>query len=138
MPATFQQANTEILTVFKTAWDTTGWVAIYENVAGEIPDSEPWARVAVRHVTGQQATLTDRTGLTRYDREGTIAVQIFVPTGEGLTRSYQLSKIVADAYEGQATPSNVWFRDVRINEIGPDGSWFQTNVLIDFMYDEQK
>lgn len=139
MTATFQVAKDEILGVFKTAWDTTGHIALYENVAGAVPPTvAPWARVSLRHLSGRQASLAGGSGKRRYDRDGLITVQIFVPSGEGLLEAYNLAKIVADAFEGAATASQVWFRDVRINEVGPDGSWFQVNVVAGFTYDEIK
>lgn len=139
MTATFAVANDEILTLFKTAWDAIGHDAIYENVAGDPPTTAaPWARVTVRHFPGGQASLSDDAGAKRWTRNGLITVQIFVPTGEGKAEAYALAKVVADAYEGKRTPSNVWFRNVRPNEIGPDGAWFQLNVLAEFTYDEVK
>lgn len=140
MTATFDTANNEILDTFKAAWDTTGHVALYENVKGDKPsgNSDPWARVTVRHSFGEQATLANAGGQRRWNREGIITVQVFIPLGEGLSEGYALAKIVADAFEGAATPSAVWFRNVRVNEVGPDGEWFQINVLADFTYDEIK
>jgi hypothetical protein len=67
-----------------------------------------------------------------------LAVQIFTPSGEGLSEAYNLGKILMDAFEGYATPSQVWFRNARTNEVGPSDSWYQTNFLVDFTYDEMK
>ena len=54
-----------------------------------------------------------------------------------MTLSDQLATIVKDAFEGVATsPGRVLFRNVRYNEVGQDGQWFQQNVLADFEYDE--
>ncbi len=141
MSATFDEAQDEILTVFKDAWDPTGWIALYENVAGDPPSTAtpvPWARVVLRNVTGQQGSLSGALGTQRWDREGNVIIQVFVPAGEGLSRSKNLVKIVVDAFEGVATPLNVRFRNVRTNEIGESGEWFQVNVIADFLFDEIK
>ena len=140
MTATYNQAVDDILDVFKTAWDTTTWKALYPNVGGSLPDDEtdPWARVTLQHTDGGQASLTGGLGTTRWGRTGILTVQIFVPTGEGLSEARSLAKIVTDGFEGTSTTNGVWFRNARINEVGPDGDWFQTNVLIDFIYDEVK
>lgn len=139
MSATFAEANDSILKLFKDAWDLTTWSVDYENVSGELPTgTDPWARVTLRHFGGRNSSLAGALGTQRFDRSGTLAVQIFVPTGEGLSEAFALAKIVADAYEGQSTTNGVWFRNVRVNEIGPDGDWFQVNVLVDFTYDEIK
>lgn len=40
---TFEQANDEILALFKTAWDTTDYKVSYTNVTPSFPDDpEPW------------------------------------------------------------------------------------------------
>ena len=142
MTATFEQAYDEVLTTFKTAWDVPGHPVDYPNVTPTLTvppagDSSPWARVTI---TGLPPSARSLTGLStaRYTRNGLLIVQIFVPLGEGLAEAYNLSKIVADAFEGVHTPRQVWFRNVRVQEIGPDGEWFQTNVLVDFTYDEVK
>ncbi len=139
MSATYAEAVDVILGLFKTVWDTSGHIALYENVAGDIPTAvAPWARVTLRNVDGRQGSLAGALGVQRFDRDGLLTVQIFVPAGEGLSEAHTLSKIVADAYEGVAGDNGIWFRNVRVNEIGPDGDWFQTNVLVDFTYDEIK
>ncbi len=139
MTATFEEANNEILDVFQAAWGPTGNTAVFDNKKGEKPAATAsWARVTVRHTGGNQASLANVGGQRRWSRDGIITVQVFVPAGEGLSGAYALAKIVADAYEGTATPSAVWFRNVRVNEIGESGHWFQVNVLAEFTYDEVK
>lgn len=140
MTASYGTAVDDILTVFKTAWDTTGYVALYENIGGTLPsgNSDPWARLTVRHNAGNLVSLTGGLSTQRYVREGTLFVQIFVPSGESLSEAYSLAELVSTAYEGETTPNGVWFKNVRVNEVGPDGHWFQVNLLIDFTYDEIK
>ncbi len=141
MSLTPDAAYDEILTFFKDVWDATTWLALYENVPGDKPEAgslDPWARVQVRTVTGNQASLSGDLGTLRWDRGGNVIIQIFVPLGEGLSEAKQLVKIVLDAYEGVTTPNGVWFRNARQNEVGSDGVWHQTNVIVDFTYDEIK
>ncbi len=140
MSGTYNEGNIDILTLFKTAWDTTGFTALYPNVPGEPPKAQvPWARVTLQHTGGGQGSLSGALGTKKWDRNGVLIVQVFVPNGEGLSQAYSLAKIVTDAYEGVSSPlRGVWFRNARINEVGPDGEWFQVNALVDFMYDEIK
>lgn len=139
MTATFDQANNEILAFFKTAWDTTGHLALYENVEGAKPTAQdPWARTVLRNGEPGPTSLTGALGTHRFERTGILMVQIFIPNGEGLSRGYALGKIVVDAFEGKATASQVWFRNARVNEVGPSGEWYQFNALVDFRYDEIK
>lgn len=139
MSATYAEAYDAVLLLWKAAWDTTGYTALYENVGGKVPTgTTPWARVSMQQAIGQNASLSGALGTQRYERSGILFTQIFIPIGKGLSEGHALSKIVADAFEGQATSNGVWFRNTRINEVGVDGDWYQINVLTDFIYDEVK
>lgn len=149
MSLTFAQARDEILTLFKTAWDagaeSAGKTVIYPDAKNTVPetndgngDPDVWARVSVVHTTGEQATLSNHLGQQRFQRNGIFTAQVFSPIGTGLSIGDNLYKIVVDAFEGKASPGGVWFTNVSVNEIGPEGSWFQTNITADFEYDEQK
>lgn len=141
MSLTYTEAYDEMLAAFKAAWDTTGYNAIYEDVASDGPptSTEPWARVTIRHSpAGGQVSLSSDTGTRIFSRSGIIIVSVFTPVGDGLSLAHSLGKIVADAFDGVSTPGRVLFRDVGLNEIGPDGDFFQTNVTAAFEYDEVK
>lgn len=147
MSATYSEAVDAILEVFKTAWDANApnpTLVDYQNVsvANNVklpPDAElSWARVTLEHLDGGQGSLSGGLGTQRYDRDGNLTIQIFTPAGTGLSEGHSLAKIVTDAYDGIATSNGVWFRNARVNEIGPDGDWYQINVIIDFNYDEIK
>lgn len=134
-------ARNEMLTVVRDAWIAGGEDPAqlrYWDVKENPPGASSWARVTVQQATGEQATLSNDDGARKFSRGGIITVQIFTPFGGGLTEADALAKIVEDAFEGQTTPSGIWFRNVRVNEIGQDGDRFQTNVLIDYTYDEIK
>jgi hypothetical protein len=136
---THKEAVDSMLALFKAAWDTTGFIALYPNVAGDIPTgTDGWARVNIIHSDEEQASLSGALNTTRFRRDGGLTVQIFTKSGEGLSNGHALTKIVQDAFEGQSTSDGIWFRNVRVNEVGPDGDWYQINVLVDFTYDEIK
>ena len=135
MSTTYKQANDQILFLFHEAWNPR--LAIYENTPGVKPEgTADWARVVLRHLTGGQASLANESGKSRWEREGLLTVQIFTTLGLGLSHAYDLSKVVTGAYQKVKIPGEVWYRNMRVNEIGPDGEWFQVNVLIEFNYDE--
>jgi hypothetical protein len=139
MSLTYQQAKDEILAVFKTAWDTTGYPVHYQDVRKQRDrDEEPWAVVTLQHSAGFQSTLSGAQGARTFTRLGFLTTQVFVPVGKGLQESYELAKVVSDAFEGTATPGGVWFRNVRLNEVGRDGEFYQLNVIVEFSYDEVK
>ncbi len=92
----------------------------------------------MRHNVMDQRTLGN-TGNRRFRRFGVITVQIFTLSNQGLATADVFAKIALDAFEGQSTaPTEIHFRNAMINEVGEDGPWFQTNVLVDFDYDEIK
>jgi len=138
MNLTFAQANDDILALLKAAWDPTGHEMFYDDIREQREtDQTPWAQVVVRHAAGQQDTLGGA-GNRSFLRLGVVIVTINTPSGSGLSIAYALAKVVADAYEGVSSPNGVWFRNVRINELGRDGTFYRTNVLIDFEYSEMK
>ena len=140
MTATFKEAEDLILAVIKTAWDTTGHPMLWEGVGSDaIPTTKaPWARTTLRHATGRQATLSDESSNKRFERTGFVTIQIFTPIGKGKGTGLTLAKVLADAMEGKDASVGIWFQNVRINEIGIDGDWFQINFISDFIYDEIK
>ncbi len=139
MAAHQETASDEMLALFQTAWDTTGNLAVYENVKGAVPTAQDaWARPVIRHASGGGQSLTGALNQTNYERTGIMTVSVFIPNGNGLSLGRSLGKTVADAFEGKSTASAVWFRNVRIVEVGPDAEWYQFNVVVEFVYDETK
>jgi hypothetical protein len=149
MAATYTTATDEMLTAFRTAWEAGAGAynggsvpeVRYDGIGEEGPPDgeEPWARVAVRHATSEQATLSSGAGFKRMEKRGIIAIQVFYPLalGGGPTgNSGKLAEVAKNAFEGTETPSHVWFRNARIIAVGADGPWYQLNVLADFVYDE--
>jgi hypothetical protein len=138
---TISQARDEMLSVFTAAWEgdpTSAPVPVlYPDRAQEIPTQGPWARARVQHNASAQVTLSGEAGARRFRRTGVVSVEIFTPTGDGLTLSDQLAMIASRAFEGVTTePGRVIFRNVRVTEAGQDGAWHKTDVLADFEYDE--
>ena len=138
MSIRMKDAVDEILAIFKTAWDSTGHKAFYENTRdSREEDLSPWAEVVVRHAAAQQDTLGG-SGNRSFVRLGALVVTINTPSSSGLSEGYNLANVVTDAYEGVSSPSGIWFRNVRVNELGREGTFFQLNVTVDFEYYELK
>lgn len=140
MSLTPQQAVDDMLDLLKaqvTALAPT-MKLYYEDTREPTNNSkDPYANVMVRHAAGRQGTLGGQ-GARTFERFGIIMVTINTPSASGLSSYLSLAKVVADAYEGVSSPNGVWFRNVRINELGRFGAFFQTNVLVDFEYTETK
>lgn len=146
---TLTQARDEILTFFRTAWiannESQNIPLFFDDAHKAVPgtaDSNeaplPWARVTLRHGNFFQGSLSGSIGQRRFERNGILVIQIFTPLNDGLTTADKLSIIALNSLEGKNTTNGVWFRNVRVNEIGPDGNWFQTNIIAEFIYDEIK
>ncbi len=141
MPGTRTQARDDILTLVKSISDKfPDLTMIYDDSREDIPDAEQipltsWARVIIQHGPGGQTGLTNHDGVRRYTKTGLLTIQLFEPSTDGL----QLADSVSDAFETEISPAStsigVWFRNVRSNEVGNDGPWFQTNVIAEFTYD---
>lgn len=134
MSLTPTEARDEILELFRAAWAAHAGApqVFYWDTPHDPPRSTPFARVTLRHATGNN----DAIGNRLFERMGTVTVQIFTTFGTGLQESDVLSKVAMDAYQGKSTPGGAWFRNVRLNEIGQDGEFFQVQVLADFTYCE--
>lgn len=135
---TFEQATDYILSVFKTAWDTTGNPAVYDDVGGKPPSTKTtWARATVQHATGGQAALSGEVGTKKFGRTGAVIVQIFSPQGDGKNAGLVAAQVVVNAFQ-DSRHSNIWFRNVRMNEVGSSGAFSQLNVLATFNYEDMR
>lgn len=135
---TFEEAIDDMQEMVLDAWTPTGHKVFWESVdADRETDDTAWLISTIRHVTGRQQTLGG-VGGRAFQRTGIIFLQIYTRVGKGLQESYQLAKVLVDAFEGKSSPNGVWFRNVRINEVGKDGTFSQTNVTVEFQYNEVK
>lgn len=144
---TYTSAIDEILQLFKAAWEA-GTPALYGGsvVRVEWPHTpkptppattEALARINVRHTATPSQTLA-HTGDRLFERTGLITVQVLSPVNRGANLAHQLAVIARDAFEGKGTNSGIWFRNVRINDLGNDAAWNLINVLAEFNYSERK
>jgi hypothetical protein len=131
------EAQDEMLAIFKTTWDDTGYTATYDDLPGQVPANAPWARVTIQHDTGGQSSLASADSLRIFTHSGTLTIQVFTPKGGGNTKGYQLAHQVLTAYSPKQG-GGVWFRNQRLKETRGDEGFAQINVLVDFSYDEMR
>lgn len=124
------QARDEIIGVTTAAWPLAADRLFFWDVPHDPPVDGSWARVTVRHLTGGSASL----GTRLQERRGRVTVQLFCEVGDGLTTADSLAETLQKAYEGASSSCGILFRNVVAQEIGPDGRWFNMNVLADFEY----
>lgn len=135
-------ADREMAELFRQAWEVTnGYKCDWPNhKSPDHQEDEIWARWALDYLTGFQTTMAS-TGSRKFTKEGLIYINVFTPLGEGLVNARDASQIAIDAYEGKRTPSDVWFREVRIDSeghgrgSGKDKSWWTTTVVARFTYE---
>lgn len=141
---TMATAVKEMEARFRNAWSPK--LADYPNQDFTLPaPSDVWARWRCQHATGNQSSLANVIGRRRWNRQGSIIVQVFTPLNASELSAYNTAEIVVGAYEGKTTPSGVWFRDVRVQESNKDiaggiaaqvNGWIQRNVIADFLYNQ--
>lgn len=141
--ASFTAARDAIIGHFRTEWNAQSAPVpevLYQDDKKDTPSgNDSWARVTVLHNVSGQVTMGPPNN-RRFRRQGLVTVQIFTPFGDGLTDSDIFAKVALDAFEGKETGGGdtVEFRNVRMEEIGQNGNWHQTNVIAEFEYDEVK
>lgn len=134
---TLLEARDAMFDIFFTGvWQATGYIVKWPDMAEVKPPlDEPWARVTVQHNLGGQASLSGDAGSKRWERAGVLTIQLFAPVGTGLKEAYNRAQAVVNTYEGSSSGS-LWFRNVRVVDAEGDGAFTQTNVVIDFEYDD--
>jgi hypothetical protein len=133
------EANEKIAQLFVDTWTTTGHEYTLENEKFDPPDDAPWARFTSRISASSQDTLGVE-GSRKFERSGSVLIQIFVPTNSGSKVSKELAGVLLQAFEGQRiTGTTIHFLDVIPRETGPDGNkWYQTIVEVNFNFYETK
>jgi hypothetical protein len=138
------QARDAIADTINSAWLASGVTSAYElqwdNVKADPPGEDsagnalPWGRVTVRHLISPQETIGGPE-CSKFLTEGLVTVQVFTPSGDGHVLGDQIVEVLKAALRNVSV-GNLWFFDVRVNEIGQDGPWFNQNVVAGFRYQE--
>lgn len=138
--ASIADATDEIAGLFVAAWPHT---VEWPNMDFARPGQDAtWARFALAFNDGGQSTLANALGGVRFAKSGFLIISVFTPLGVGLKTAYAAAELAVGAYEGKKTPSDVWFRDVRVNDDGQgqggDKAWWQTTVTARFDFEQLK
>lgn len=148
MTATITKAADDILTMFKSAWETSGaaseisagvYVPVYwpnVDVDGMTDTTEEWVRILFQNSgSGKHAGIGDGIGL--YTKRGAVWFQVFTVKGKGPDRANALAQQIVDSFEGKTSPNGVVFYDTTINQSVDEG-WSMTRITIDYEFDEFK
>lgn len=128
---------------FATEWAASSLSPVPEIAWQDVPYDPPedcasWARVSLKHSDSDIVTLGG-TGNRVWRTEGRLWVQCFTKLGGGRRSNDEMVEVVIDAFRGIAlgvTSPRVRMYDVKPQEVGPDGPWFQQSVSVFFQYDE--
>lgn len=137
MTATFSEAQDQVMGLFAAAWVfAPGSPPVHypdrAEPAGFPPKSGAWARVTMEDTESDRVSL-GRTA--RYRTDGVLIVQLFAPGGTGRQTTRALAELVIGAFRGKRTAGGVWFHREVARDVGADGPWWQTNVVIEYQYD---
>lgn len=114
------------------------------------PDpSKFWMRLSTRNLTSRQTAFVSPDQATVdgsgrgpkvHEERGMLFVEIYAPLTdpEGFERAGKLAELVQDVYQNAETPSGVWFRSVRINDLNDDGKSYRFNVVGQYLFDKLK
>ena len=117
---------------------TAGNLVYDDIVVNNLPGAnQTWARLNLKNTESRQSSLADYTSKAIFSRTAILTIQLFTPRKTGKTESDRVGQILLDMFERKKADC-IWFRDVRIREIGNDGSFFNINVIVDVLYDQVK
>ena len=135
MISTFAESRDAIGGLIVPAWNTATSSAtlLFDNLPGDRPDPPAlFGRLTIRHTEGSRVALGNS---TRFRRSGTIFLQIFVPSSDGMGNADSIVQTMVETIEDAGQVQNMWFRDVRMREVGSDGAYHQVNVEAGFTFD---
>lgn len=142
------QANDEMLTMLKTAWDaqTTAIVAYIPDIQYEgetkkvVPPSDKYYGVLYNNIlTNPQATLCgdlDGIGSRRYNNTGILEFHISCPLSdaENANKGKRLGIVARNAFRGKYSPSGIIFYNARIIPSKPNEIFNKYIMFVDYNY----
>lgn len=128
-----KDVRTTIQSAFNTAWAAETPIA-WDNVRFN-SDTTEFVRLSIQFDNGEQASLGGITNrLFRLD--GFVFLQIFTQLNENPQRNDELAQ---KAYDHFVTPvSGIRYYNPKLKYVGPDGNYFQQNIVVEFQVDQQK
>jgi hypothetical protein len=147
MTATPTQAREEVYEHFTERWiastlrNPMPGIRYQGKEKGEVPQ-DAYVRLSMQQVTSPQSahTMRDDPGASgaSYTTHGLIFVQVFMPASErdAFYKGELLATRARDIFRNTETPSGVWFRNARFNELEPDGAKLRWNVKVEYEYEE--
>lgn len=134
----FAIARQAIESRFNTQWASATTV-FYQGQKGQPDVDIDWVRILVRPAVIGQASMGGATNMHR--TIGTVWVEIFTTeNADNSTRDGYIQSVI-DIFESKqftAGSGTVLCRDAEIDDQGMTGSWYQTDIMIEYQYDTVK
>lgn len=132
---TYSESLTAMQKFFNAGWNSATTILWGKDDPAAVPDAVSWVRFNIEHNDGSQASIGSPTA-NRFRHIGIIIIQIFSKEGNYAKNNRVLVNSALALYQG-VTAEGIQYYNVRANEIGNDGNgWFQTNVIVEFRYDD--
>lgn len=149
---TYAEANDAIFSLFwpgfrQFALDTLGYVplAYWPDSKEEksAPVDKVWIRVSrkTNFETLSGFNEGENQSIRRYDVSAILYIQLFYPQSDGNSTVLfpTICEYLKNSLQGKADATNVlWTKDVKIDELSSEKSWFRKNVVCEFTYQEIK
>ena len=149
MSLTISEAKQGVVDIFEKGWSALGLNVdniIHQGKPGGAPSCDDatgnelydntWCRFLLVHTTFFKETVSNREGISIFNRNAILTVQLFYPLGDGTNDN--ISQGIVDIFESQHDITGLWFRNVTPREIGATDNWFQVNIECDVIYDQIK
>ena len=134
----YPDASEAMTQLFSDVWTPSGFLFALGNDEFDPPVDSPWARMVIKHNGAPQKTL-GRPTTRKFDRLGSMFIQVFTPQREGTRRSSELIQRVVDGFEGaRISGTSICFNDVIPREVGPTDHWYQVTIECEFRYTDIK
>lgn len=133
----FQDVQETLEVRMDTEWGNTSKKKVkvaYANANFKPTRGKTWMRFTVNMGDGIQASMGATVKQERHF--GVIIVQIFVGENETTRVARELADLVGNIFRYQNLPGNIICRSPKIVEVGTLEGWWQTNVQIEFQYDD--
>lgn len=145
MPVTYEEAYDLVIARVNTEWPVGSNAIVgrqiemrYKGVEKALPD-DMFARLTMRPVLEGQASFRGGDdNPQRYEAEGLIFVQVFVPKNLPTAEEYsrKLAVVAQRIFRGKTFSGCIRFKNVRINDLEAEETYLRKNVIAEYSYDE--
>lgn len=106
----------------------------FDNVEYVPRRGEAFIRATITQTSAEATTIPANNQEGNYREFGLLTIQVFTPQNEGSRPNAVLADGVAALYRGYQE-GRLFCYSARVNRIGSSDEFYQTNVLVEFYYD---